>query len=91
MAHRVFHNASWVVGVAKAGIEEGVEQIGQSCIVAPSGEVVAMCSTLEDELITARCDLDQAHLYKNTSFNFAAHRRIEHYGLITERSGAESP
>ncbi|MBT4496867.1 MAG: N-carbamoyl-D-amino-acid hydrolase, partial [Gemmatimonadetes bacterium] len=31
-----YQNATWVVGVAKAGIEEGVEQIGQSCIIAPS-------------------------------------------------------
>lgn len=69
---------------------DGILGTWQSCIVAPSGEVVAMCSTLEDELITARCDLDQAHRYKNTSCNFAGHRRIEHYGLIAERTGAES-
>jgi N-carbamoyl-D-amino-acid hydrolase len=86
-----YQNGTWVVGVAKAGIEEGVEQIGQSCIIAPSGEVVAMCSTLGDELVVARCDLDQARIYKETSFNFAAHRRIEHYGLITERAGSVSP
>ncbi|MDA0745247.1 MAG: N-carbamoyl-D-amino-acid hydrolase [bacterium] len=86
-----YQNATWVVGVAKSGIEEGVEQIGQSCIIAPSGEVVAMCSTLTDELVVARCDLDQAQLYKQTVFNFAANRRIEHYGLITERSGSLPP
>ena len=86
-----YQNATWVVGVAKAGIEEGVEQIGQSCIIAPSGEVVAMCSTLGDELVVARCDLDQSRIYKETSFNFAAHRRIEHYGLITERAGSVPP
>ena len=86
-----YQNATWVVGVAKAGIEEGVEQIGQSCIIAPSGEVVAMCSTLGDELAVARCDLDQTRVYKETSFNFAAHRRIEHYGLITERAGSVPP
>ena len=82
---------SWVVGVAKAGIEEGVEQIGQSCIIAPSGEVVAMCSTLGDELVTARCDLDQTTRYKRTTFNFGAHRRTEHYRMIVERAGAELP
>ena len=71
--------------------EEGVEQIGQSCIIAPSGEVVAMCSTLGDELVTATCDLDQATRYKGTSFNFAAHRRTEHYRMIVERTGAEPP
>ena len=86
-----YQNATWVVGVAKAGIEEGVEQIGQSCIIAPSGEVVAMCSTLGDELVTARCDLDQATRYKQTTFNFAAHRRTEHYRMIVEQTGAELP
>jgi predicted amidohydrolase len=86
-----YQNATWVVGVAKAGVEEGVDQIGQSCIIAPSGEVAAMCSTLEDELIVARCDLEQARHYKETMFNFAAHRRVEHYGLILERTGAIPP
>ena len=86
-----YQNAAWVVGVAKAGVEAGVDQIGQSCIIAPSGEVVAMCATLEDELVAARCDLDRARTYRETSFNFAAHRRIEHYGPITGRAGAIPP
>ncbi|MBT4499996.1 MAG: N-carbamoyl-D-amino-acid hydrolase, partial [Gemmatimonadetes bacterium] len=42
-------------------------------------------------LVVARCDLDQSRIYKETSFNFAAHRRIEHYGLITERAGSVPP
>ena len=84
-------NATWVVAVAKAGVEEGVSQLGQTCIIAPSGEIVAMASTLEDELVTARCDLDQTRFYKETIFNFADHRRIEHYRLITERTGAIPP
>lgn len=86
-----YQNATWVVGVAKAGLEEGVNQIGQSCIIAPSGEVVAMCSTLDDELVVARCDLDQARYYKEAIFNFAAHRRVEHYGLIVEQTGMIPP
>ncbi len=86
-----YQNGTWVVGVAKAGIEEGVPQIGQSAIIAPSGEVVAMCSTLQDELIVHRCDLDQSTLYKQTVFNFAQNRQIEHYGLITERTGPIPP
>ena len=80
-----YQNATWVVGVAKAGVEEGVSQIGQSCIIAPSGEVVAMASTLEDELIVATCDLDRTQEYKKHSLNFEANRHIEHYKLITER------
>ena len=86
-----YQNATWVVGVAKAGLEEGVSQIGQSCIIAPSGEVVAMATTLEDELVVARCDLDQVQQYRRETFNFAANRHIEHYGAITRQTGIEPP
>ncbi len=83
-----YQNGCWVVGVAKAGVEEGVDQIGQSCIIAPSGERVAQCTTLGDELQVARCDLDLCRSYQESIFNFAKHRRPEHYGLITARTGA---
>ena len=36
-----YQNGTWVVGVAKAGVEDGVEQIGGTCVIAPTGEVVA--------------------------------------------------
>ncbi|MCB1753804.1 MAG: N-carbamoyl-D-amino-acid hydrolase, partial [Gammaproteobacteria bacterium] len=48
-----YQNGTWVVGVAKCGVEEGCLMIGQSAIIAPTGEIVAMCSTLGDEVITA--------------------------------------
>ena len=86
-----YQNATWVVGVAKCGREEGCDMIGQSAIIAPSGEIVAMCATLGDELVTARCDLDAARSYKETVFDFARHRRPEHYRLIVDRTGAEPP
>jgi predicted amidohydrolase len=91
MQSGAYQNATWVVGVAKCGREEGCDMIGQSAIIAPSGEIVAMCSTLGDELATARCDLDAARSYKETVFNFARHRRPEHYRLIVDRTGAEPP
>ncbi len=86
-----YQNGTWVVGVAKAGNEEGVEQIGNSIIVAPSGEIVAACTTLGDELAIARCDLDLCASYKNTTFNFARHRQPEQYRMIVERKGAVAP
>jgi N-carbamoyl-D-amino-acid hydrolase len=86
-----YQNGTWVVGVAKCGREEGCDMIGQSQIIAPSGETVAMCTTLEDELCVARCDLDLTRSYKETVFNFARHRRPEHYRLIVDRTGAEPP
>jgi predicted amidohydrolase len=86
-----YQNATWVVGVAKAGYEEGYNMIGQTCIVAPSGEIVAQCATMGDELVVRKCDLDFARPYRDDIFNFAAHRRPEHYRLIVERTGAIPP
>lgn len=86
-----YQNGTWVVGVAKAGNEAGCEMIGGTCIIAPSGEIVAACSTKGDELAIARCDLSLCDSYKNTTFDFERHRRPEAYGLITERRGAVQP
>lgn len=91
MQSGAYQNGSWVVGVAKAGLEEGVMQIGNSMIVAPSGEIVAACTTVGDELAVARCDLDLTQSYKSTTFHFARHREPQHYGLIVERKGAVPP
>lgn len=88
MQSAAYQNGTWVIGVAKAGVEEGCELIGGSVIVAPSGEIVARCVTSDDELAVARCDLDMGLSYKNTIFNFAAHREPQHYGMIVERKGA---
>ena len=76
-----------MVGVAKAGKEEGCDLIGQSCIIAPTGEMLAMCTTLDDELITAECDLDRCAEIKEEIFNFARHREPQNYGLIVETKG----
>ncbi|GAB5467849.1 MAG: N-carbamoyl-D-amino-acid hydrolase [Rhodospirillales bacterium] len=83
-----YQNACWVAAAAKCGCEEGFDMIGQSMIVSPNGEVVAMAATLEDELISARCDLAMARYAKQEIFNFQRHRRPEAYGLIVERTGA---
>ena len=91
MQSGAYQNGTWVVGVAKAGDEEGVEQIGNSIIVAPSGEIVAACTTTGDELAIARCDLDLTASYKNPTFNFARHRQPEQYRMIVERRGAVPP
>ena len=82
-----YQNGTWVVGVAKAGHEEGCDLIGGSCVIAPTGEIVALATTLEDELVTARCDLDRCQEIQRNIFNFALHREPRHYGLIVERKG----
>jgi predicted amidohydrolase len=91
MQSGAYSNGTWVVGVAKCGVEEGCEMIGNSSIIAPSGLVVAQAQTQDDELVVARCDLDETRSYKTTTFNFARHRQPEHYRMIVERRGAVEP
>jgi predicted amidohydrolase len=86
-----YQNATWVVGVAKCGVEEGCEMIGNSSIIAPTGQVVAQALTQDDELVVARCDLDIGLSYKRSTFNFARHREPQAYRMIVERKGAEPP
>ncbi|MDA8869895.1 N-carbamoyl-D-amino-acid hydrolase [Rhizobiaceae bacterium] len=83
-----YQNATWVIAVAKAGDEDGHPLIGGSLIVDPEGRIVAEAKTEGDELLAAECDLDATAFGKSTIFDFARHRRVEHYGLITERTGA---
>jgi len=91
MQSGAYQNSTWVIGAAKCGCEEGSNMIGQSTIIAPSGEIVAMASTLGDELISADCDLDMGRRYRETIFDFARHRQPQHYRLISERKGAVAP
>ena len=86
-----YQNSCWAVAVAKAGVEDGNPLIGGSLIVDPDGKIVAESTTEEDELIVQDIDLDAAAFGKATIFDFARHRRIEHYGLITSQTGALPP
>lgn len=86
MAAGAYQNGTWVVGVAKGGVEEGVEGLCDSQIIAPSGEVVVRCATQGDEVIVASCDLDLGLDYKRTVFDFERYRRPEMYGSITDQS-----
>ncbi|MFK8024004.1 MAG: N-carbamoyl-D-amino-acid hydrolase [Ilumatobacter sp.] len=79
-----YQNGTWVVGVAKGGIEEGVESLAQTAIIAPSGQVVAQATTIGDELVDAFCDLDMCERYKKTLFDFDRYRRPEMYSVITD-------
>ena len=86
-----YMNATWAVSVAKAGNEDGSGLIGASVIVDPNGVIVAQAQTLGDEVLVADCDLDLCRQGKEKMFNFAAHRRPEHYRRIVEQVGAEPP
>ncbi len=80
-----YQNGTWVIGVAKGGVEEGVDSLAESVIIAPSGQIVAQAKTSGDELLVADCDLDWCKHYKDTLFDFDRYRRPEMYEFITRQ------
>jgi len=85
-----YQNAAWVLAAAKCGAEDGFGMIGGSAIVAPTGEIAALAQSEGDEVISVNMDLELGAYLRRTVFAFEKHRRVEHYGLITERIGART-
>jgi len=86
-----YQNGCFVVGVAKGGTEEGVESLADSCVIAPTGRVVALAASSGDELAIADINLDLCSNYKDTLFQFERYRRPEVYTAITAQRGATLP
>ncbi|WP_207541150.1 N-carbamoyl-D-amino-acid hydrolase [Sabulicella rubraurantiaca] len=86
-----YQNACYAVATAKAGTEDGHELFGHSIIVNPQGELLAQATSWDDEVIVAEADFTRCELGRTTIFDFARHRRPEHYGRITEQVGSEAP
>src|SRR5262250_1901324 len=85
-----YANACFVVGVAKAGIEDGVELIAGSCIISPQGQVLAQAATRGDELVVARVDLDQMGPLRKR-WNFLGRRQPQHFGLLVQAVTEKEP
>jgi len=83
MRSGAYANACFVVGIAKAGVEDGVELIGGSTIINPVGQVLAKAATTGDELVAARIDLDQMGPVRKR-WNFLGRRQPQHYGLLLQ-------
>jgi len=86
-----YQNSTWVVAVAKAGDEDGHHLMGGTMIADPDGGIVAELDHEQDGLLVHPCDLDDTRFGKETIFDFARHRRIEHYGPITAQTGVVEP
>lgn len=86
-----YMNSTWAVSTAKAGVEDGFGLIGASCIVDPNGVLAAKAETLGDEVIVADCDFDACKQGQEKMFNFAAHRRPQHYSRLVDQVGAVVP
>ena len=82
-----YENSLFVVGSAKAGVEDGLELIGGSCIVGPLGNVLARAATTGDELIAARIDLDWMTPARKR-WDFFSRRHPKYYGAITQEKKA---
>jgi predicted amidohydrolase len=85
-----YQNTVWVAAAAKAGLEDGQALIGGSCIISPAGELAAVATSLDDEVIIHRADLELITACQRVNFDFARYRRPSEYGLIVERAGAIS-
>ncbi len=86
-----YQNGTFVVGVAKGGVEEGVESLAHSAIVAPSGQILTQAVSTGDEVIVARVDLDLTKSYKQTLFDFDTYRIPQAYWRIAEQKGVVPP
>jgi N-carbamoyl-D-amino-acid hydrolase len=102
IAQRLFHhrlsvqagayqNATFVIAVAKAGMEDGHHLMGGTLIANPDGEIVGELDHEQDGLLVHACDLDDTRFGKATIFDFKRHRRPEHYGRITSQVGVTLP
>ncbi len=84
MQSGAYQNSCFVVGAAKAGIEDGVELIAGSSIINPYGEILAIAKSSDDELIVADCDMAECEPGRKEEFNFNTTRRPELYGALVE-------
>ena len=65
-------NATWVCAAAKAGDEEGVYQIGGSCIIAPTGEIVAQVRLFLPGVLVLRCSAMVAISRRKSTFCYVS-------------------
>ncbi|KAK2046669.1 carbon-nitrogen hydrolase [Colletotrichum somersetense] len=87
-----YTNACFSISAARCGLDDGkYDLIRGSCITGPEGELIAEASTTEDEIVYAEINLDDCRPGKERTFDFGRHRRVEHYGRITEQTGVVEP
>lgn len=60
----------------------------QSACAANHRELLVAAAAEDDAVIAAKVDLGLGKAFREHVFNFAKHRRPEHYRLIAQRVGA---
>ncbi|PYI03970.1 carbon-nitrogen hydrolase [Aspergillus sclerotiicarbonarius CBS 121057] len=92
MQSHSYTNACFSISAARCGLDDGAYPlIAGSTIIDPEGRIIAESNTTADEVIVADCDLSLCRAGKTRTFDFARHRRIEHYGRITSQTGVIEP
>lgn len=87
-----YTNACFSVSAGRAGYDDGkYSMIPGSCITDPEGRVLVETKTFEDEVIVADCNLDECKPARSKVFDFARHRRVEHYTAVTAQVGVIEP
>ncbi|PWY81546.1 carbon-nitrogen hydrolase [Aspergillus sclerotioniger CBS 115572] len=87
-----YTNVCFSISAARCGLDDGkYPLIGGSTIIDPEGRIIAETKSTDDEIIVADCDLTLCRAGKTRTFDFARHRRIEHYGRITSQTGVIEP
>ncbi|KAI5474758.1 N-carbamoyl-D-amino acid hydrolase [Pseudohyphozyma bogoriensis] len=87
-----YTNATFLITSARSGMDDGIHSlISGSMVVSPEGHILAENKTEDDEVVWCDIDVDACQQGKNKTFAFEKHRRIEHYGVIVERTGVVEP
>ena len=92
MQSNSYMNSCFSISAARCGLDDGkFDLIGGSAIVDPQGHILKEAKTKDDEIVVAEIDLGEVRPGREKTFDFVRHRRVETYGLITERTGVEEP
>lgn len=89
-----YQNSLFSISAARCGRDDDNDAhalIGGSAIVDPQGHVVAEAKTTGDELVAAEIDLGECMRGRRKTFDFARHRRVEHYWRIGAQTGVVEP
>jgi predicted amidohydrolase len=78
-----YTNACFSVSAARCGLDDDkYDLVGGSTIIGPDGKIQAESKTEGDGVVVADCDLDRCLPGKARTFDFARHRRTEHYEIL---------
>ncbi len=77
-------NGIFVAAVNRVGLESQLEFWGQSFVASPFGELIARASAEHEEILLAKCRLNQIKSYRE-HWPFLRDRRIESYTPLSAR------